>query len=97
MLPPRKDAYDPGTFLSIWSLNIYGDFHESAATVDFFFFSNYSPVFVHLGTAGYSGSRRLPLCVEIRPSIPWPVRRGRTVADVEEPLVRRIVDGTNRL
>jgi hypothetical protein len=95
MLPPRKDAYEPGTFLSIWSLSRCGDFHESAATVDFFFFSNCSPVFIHLGSAGYSGGRRLPLCVGIRPSFPRPVRRGRPVADVEEPHVRRIVDGPN--
>ncbi len=92
-----KDAYDPGTFLSIWSLNRYGDSHESATTVDFFFFSNCSPVFANLGSDGYHGGRRLPLCVEIRPSFPGPVRRGRPVAEVEEPHVRRIVDGPNRL
>jgi hypothetical protein len=97
MLPPGKDAYDPGTFPSIWSLNRYGDFPESAATVDFVFFCNCSPVFVHPGSAGYSGGRRVPLCVEVRPSFPGPVRRGRPVADVEEPHVRRIVDGPNRL
>ena len=87
---------DPGTFLSIWSLNRYGNSHESATTVDFLFLSNCSPVFANLGSVGYPGDRRLPLCVEIRPSFLGLVRRGRPVAEVEEPHVRRIVDGTNR-
>lgn len=96
MLSPQQTPMTQEHFYRIWGLNRYGGSHESTITADFFFSSNCSPVFTNLGSDGYPRGRRFPLRVGTRPSFPGPVRRGRPVVDVEEPHVRRIVDGPNR-
>jgi len=67
---PAKCACRPGTFLLIWSLNKYGDSHESAVCQDFLFLTNRSPVLANLASCGYPGGPRLSLRVGT-----WPFLR----------------------
>jgi hypothetical protein len=57
-------------FLLIWSLNKYGDSHESAVAQDFLFLTNRSPVLANLASRGYPGRPGLSLRVGT-----WPFLR----------------------